>query len=207
MKPPFAERSHKEMKDVLMNPKAVGPEIHYYMIRGGKDKKNITVWERCTVGGEYIKSYGHYHVGDLSETYEILAGEGYVLLQRRREQVGSERVSRSEAHKRGNGLLEAALLDDEIVEFRAVKVKAGDKVFIPAGWGHLAINTGNTWLVTSDDSPVDFGEKKAVSMPGHADYAPFKKLHGAAYYVVEKSGKPEFIKNPNYKKVPEIKFE
>ncbi len=95
------------MKDVLMTPRADGPKVHYYMIRGGKDKKNITVWESGTVGGEYIKSYGHYHVGNLSETYEVLAGEGYVLLQRRREQVGSERVSLSEAHKRGNGLLES----------------------------------------------------------------------------------------------------
>ena len=37
------------------------------MIRGGTDKRNITVWEPGTVGGEYIKAYGHYHVGDLNE--------------------------------------------------------------------------------------------------------------------------------------------
>ena len=208
MKPPFAERSQKEMKDVLMNPKAVGPEIHYYMIRGGKDKKNITVWERGTVGGEYIKSYGHYHVGDLSETYEILAGEGYVLLQKRSERAVSSLVRKASTTRSETSSLTSLLpIDDEIEEFRAVKVKAGDKVFIPASYGHLAINTGNTWLVTSDDSPVDFGEKKAISMPGHADYTPFKKLHGAAYYVVEKNGSPVFVKNPYYKKVPEIKFE
>lgn len=178
MQSPFAERTHKEMRDVLMDPKADGPKVHYYMIRGGSVKKNITVWESGTVGGEYIKSYGHYHVDDLNETYEILAGEGYVIMQ-----------------KRGNA-------DDEIVEFRAIKVKAGDKVFIPSGYGHLAINTGSTWLVTRDDSPVDFGEKNAVRAPGHADYAPFKKMHGAAYYVVSKDGKTEFIKNPRYSKVP-----
>ena len=40
------------MKDVLMNPEANGPDIHYYMIRGGSEKKNITVWETGTVGGE-----------------------------------------------------------------------------------------------------------------------------------------------------------
>ena len=183
MKPPFAERTYKEMRDVLMNPKADGPKIHYYMIRGGSKKKNITVWESGTIGGEYIKSYGHYHVDDLSETYEILAGEGYVILQ-----------------KRGN-------TDDEIVEFRAIKAKVGDKIFIPSGYGHLAINTGTTWLVTSDDSPVDFGEKKAIANPSHADYSQFKKLHGAAYYCVEENGQPKFVKNPRYKKVPEIKFE
>ncbi len=206
MQLPLGERSHKEMKDVLMTPDAVGPKIHYYMIRGGKEKKNITVWESGTVGGEYIKSYGHYHVGDLSETYEILVGEGYILLQRRAMRNVSERVSPSEAHKRGN-ISQSEALDDEIVEFRAVKVKPGDKVFIPSGWGHLAVNTGNTWLVTRDDSPVNFEEKKPVTMPGHADYAPFKRLHGAAYYCVEENGSPKFVKNPHYKIVPEIKFE
>ena len=40
----YAGRTHKMMKDVLMNPEADGPEIHYYMIRGGSKRKNITVW-------------------------------------------------------------------------------------------------------------------------------------------------------------------
>jgi len=38
-------------------------------------------------------------------------------------------------------------------------------------------------------------------------YEPVKKFHGAAYYVVKgNSGNPEFIKNPNYKNVPDLKF-
>ena len=167
-----------------MNPNAEGPEIHYYMIRGGKDKRNITVWEHGTIDGEYVKSYGHYHVGKLDETYTILAGEGYVIMQTRKLDD------------------KGAPIDDEIESFKAVKVKAGDSVFIPSGAGHLAVNTGKTWLVTSDDSPVDFGEKNAVSMPGHADYEPFRRLRGAAYYVVEKNDKPEFVKNPRYKNPP-----
>ena len=69
---PYAARTHAKMKEVLMKPKASGPIIHYYMIRGGKNKKNITVWETGTVDGEYIKTYGHYHVGKLDETYWIL---------------------------------------------------------------------------------------------------------------------------------------
>lgn len=35
----YAARTHAEMKDVLMDPNAKGPEIHYYMIRGGKNQK------------------------------------------------------------------------------------------------------------------------------------------------------------------------
>ena len=80
---PFAERSHEKMKDVLYKPDSSGPEIHYYMIRGGSDKTNITVWESGTVSGEYIKAYGHYHIGNLEETYKVLQGEGIVILQER----------------------------------------------------------------------------------------------------------------------------
>ncbi|MBI2334868.1 cupin domain-containing protein [Candidatus Daviesbacteria bacterium] len=178
---PFAERTHEKMKEVLMHPDVTsGPEIHYYMIRGGKDKKNITVWETGTVGGEYIKTYGHYHVGKLDETYWILEGEGIVLLQKRKDEK-----------------------DDEIETFYAIPVKAGDSVFIPSGMGHLVVNTGKQWLVTSDDSPVNFEEADPVSLPGHADYEPVKRMHGFAYYCIEEDGKPTLVKNPNYKVIPE----
>lgn len=180
----FAERSHEKMKEVLMNPEASGPEVHYYMIRGGTDKKNITVWETGTVGNEYIKTYGHYHVGQLDETYWIVQGEGIVLLQTRKlDQSGNS-------------------IDDEIETFKAIKIKAGDHVFIPSGTGHLVANTGKTWLVTVDDSPVNFEEADPVSLPGHADYEPVKKMKGFAYYVVEENGQPKLVKNPLYKIVP-----
>lgn len=181
---PYAERHHEKMREVLMTPLEAGPEVHYYMIRGGSSKTNITVWEPGTIGDEYIKAYGHYHVGDLKEIYHVLQGEGIIILQERE----------IDAH--------GSPIDDEIKSFRAVGVKAGDKVHIPAHMGHLAINTGKIWFTTSDDSPVNFEEKDPVSLPGHADYEPFRKLKGAAYYVVEKDGKPSLVKNPNYKKVP-----
>lgn len=189
MKKPYAGRSHEEMKDVLMSPDASGPETHYHMIRGGDKKTNITVWETGVVDGEYIKTYGHYHVGELDETYTILQGEGIIIQQKRKIDSAGQPI------------------DDEIESFEAKKVKAGDKVFIPSGNGHLAVNIGSTWFVTSDDSPVNFEEKDPVGAPGHADYAPFKKLHGAAYYVIEKDGVPSLVKNPNYKTVPPTSIE
>lgn len=185
---PYAERTHQAMKEVLMNPQAPGPEIHYYMIRGGVDKKNITVWETGTVGGEYIKTYGHYHIGKLEEIYWIINGEGIVLLQEREiDSLGKP-------------------VNDKIKSFQAISVKSGDKVFIPSGIGHLIVNTGRTWLVTADDSPVNFNEVDPVSLPGHADYCPVKELHGFVYYVVEENGQPKLIKNPYYKIVPEAGF-
>ncbi len=186
---PFADRTHEKMKDVLMDAEAPGPEIHYYMIRGSSDKRNITVWETGTVGKEYIKTYGHYHMGDLKETYYVLNGEGIILLQTRR--------------KDGNG----KPIDNEIENFRAIRVKKGDSVFIPSGVGHVIANIGKTWLVTADDGPVNFEEVGPLNLSGHADYEPIKNLRGMAYYVVEENGRPALVKNSKYKSVPQAQIE
>ena len=112
------------MKEVLMNPESAGPAVHYYMIRGGKDKRNVTVLESGTVGGEYIKTYGHYHVGNLDETYWVEEGEGIVVLQKRKIDSNGKPI------------------DNEADSFQAITVKKGDSVFIPSGTGHLLVNTG-----------------------------------------------------------------
>ncbi|MCC2630293.1 MAG: hypothetical protein K0S38_102 [Candidatus Paceibacter sp.] len=183
---PYAERTHEAMKEVLMNPEAQGPEVHYYMIRGGSDKKNITTWETGTIGGEYIKAYGHYHVDDLKETYWIIEGQGILLLQmRKKDSFGN-------------------WIDDELEYVKAINVKAGDMYVIPPFAGHSMINTGNTWLVTSDDSPVYFDDNPAN--PKHADYAPMKKMRGFAYFAIEKNGNVEFVQNPTYKNIPPIEI-
>lgn len=184
----YASRSHEKMQEVLMDPAGTGPAIHYYMIRGGVDQKNITVWEPGCVSGEYIKTYGHYHVGDLDETYWIIFGEGVALLQK------------LAVDAQGN------MIADVVEEFKAVPVKTGDSVYMPAGYGHLVANTGTTYFVTADDSPVNFDEAHAVSMPGHADYEPVKKMQGFAYYVVEHEGKPALVRNKKYKEVKKEDF-
>lgn len=182
---PFAERSNDKMKEVLLHPEIAGPDIHYYMIRGGKEKTNITVWEAGKVGDEYIKTYGHYHVGNISETYSIIQGTGVLLLQKRKVDNNNNPI------------------DDEIESFTAMKVKAGDKIFIDPEVGHLIVNTGDIWLVTSDDSPVYPDDVDPVGLPGHADYKAVQKMGGFAYFVVEKDGVPTLVKNPKYKVVPE----
>ena len=181
---PYATRTQEEMKDVLMSPESVGPEIHYYMIRGGDSKKNITVCETGTVGGEYIKTYGHYHITDFKETYWLLEGEAILLMQARKKDQNGEYIN------------------DEIESFQALKIKAGDQITIPPFTGHLLVNIGKTWLTTSDDSPVNLGTDSA-SMPQHADYSAVKKMRGFAYYVIEQNGVPTLIKNSLYKSVPE----
>lgn len=170
------------MIDVLLDPSASGPKEHYYMIRGGSDMRNVTVMEVGTVGGEYIKTYGHYHIGDLDETYWFVYGEGVVLQQKLVEENGVPQP-------------------DRVEEFKATMVKPGDSAYMPPGYGHLILNTGKTYMVMIDDSPVDFGEKDAVALPGHADYEMVKKMHGFAYYVVEKDGQPALVKNKLYKEI------
>ena len=182
----YASRTNEKMQEVLMDPSVEGPAIHYHMVRGGSDQRNITIWEPGKVGEEYIKTYGHYHVGKLDETYWVLLGEGVVLVQKR--VIGPD----------GNPI------DDEIEQAYAVHVKPGDALFIPAGWGHLVANISKTFFVTADDSPVNFEEVDPVSLPGHADYEAVRKMQGFCYYIIEKEGKPALIKNEKYQKVPEI---
>ncbi|MFZ6035380.1 MAG: glucose-6-phosphate isomerase family protein [Patescibacteria group bacterium] len=180
----YASRSHEKMMEVLMDPTAKGPAIHYYMIRGGKDQKNITVWEPGTVGGEYIKTYGHYHVGHLDETYWFIYGQGVMMMQK--------------LETAGNG----EMIANKVTEFKAKKVKAGDSVFIPSGYGHLVANIGATYFATADDSPVSFEDKKdEASMPGHADYKKVQEMQGFAFYLIEKDGEPVFVRNKKYAEI------
>lgn len=180
----FAKRTHKAMIPVLMHPDAEGPETHYYMIRGGKEQRNVTIWEPGTVGNEYIKTFGHYHVGSLDETYWVVHGEGVLLMQKLKDAN-----------------------DPSVVDtFQAITVRAGDEHYIPAGHGHLVANTGHAYLVTIDNSPVDFTDREPASLPGHADYAPVEHMRGFAFYVIEHNSKPALTKNPRYKQVMNVDF-
>ncbi len=184
----YAARTKEKMMDVLMNPSPDSPDIHYHMVRGGSNQRNITIWEPGVIGGEYIKTHGHYHVGKLDETYWVIFGEGILLVQKRTTDAN------------GNPI------DDEIDKAYAVHVKAGDALFIPSEWGHLVANISKTYFVTADDSPVNFDDENPVSFPGHADYEAVKKMRGFCYYIVEKDGKPTLVKNKRYKKIPEIEI-
>lgn len=183
----FAQKTHEQMKDVLMSPNSVGPEIYYYMIRGGYDQKNITVWEPGTVGDEYVKSYGHYHIGDMEETYTILFGEAVVLLQKMSLDKGK-------------------IVPDEVLEFIARRVKVGDVVKIPKGFGHVVINIGKTFLVTADNTDVLFDDKIKPRYTGHTDYESVKAMQGFAYYVVSRKNQPTLVKNTNYSKIIKVDF-
>lgn len=182
----YAPRTHEKMKEVLMDPTAPGPAIHYYMIRGGVDQKNITVWEPGLVGGEYIKTYGHYHIGTLDETYWILYGEGIAVTQK------------LATNPDGTFILDA------VEEFTAKVVKQGESMYMALSYGHLFANIGSTYFVTADTSPVSFDNVDEASLPGHADYKQVQAMQGFAFYIVEYNGKPALKRNLKYKEIKKI---
>jgi glucose-6-phosphate isomerase len=65
-----------------------------------------------TIGHEYNMTHGHYHAGAGAELYMGLKGSGLLLLQSREGEL-------------------------KIIEF-----KEGTATYIPSGWGHRMVNTG-----------------------------------------------------------------
>jgi glucose-6-phosphate isomerase len=87
----------------------------YYIFRGLKEKNNlrydITIIPPQMLGKEFVKTKGHYHLGNFGELYKVLAGEGIFLMQKR-----------------------------DLSDAYFVKAKRGDFVKIPPNYGHTIIN-------------------------------------------------------------------
>lgn len=86
---------------------------------------DITVIPPNRVGGEYIKTYGHYHPVveenlSYTEIYEVMEGKATYLLQKR-EETG-------------------------ITDVVAVEASEGDKIIIPPNYGHVTINASKKVL-------------------------------------------------------------
>jgi oxalate decarboxylase/phosphoglucose isomerase-like protein (cupin superfamily) len=186
----YANKTFDQMKDVLMDPSAPAPSVFYHMIRGSDGSGNVTVLEPGTVGEEYIKTVGHYHMGNLNETYFIKNGQGVALLQKLAKD------------SEGNYLM------DVVEEFKAITFKEGDQIYMPGdGWGHVIINTGEKYLVTIDDTVVYFDETKKPQNGDYAEYEMVAKMHGFAFYVIDNGGTPALKKNLNYKEVRKHNFD
>ncbi|OGZ84519.1 MAG: hypothetical protein A2599_02470 [Candidatus Staskawiczbacteria bacterium RIFOXYD1_FULL_39_28] len=89
---------------------------------------------------------------------------------------------------------------EKIVDVYAVKAVKGESAIIPEGYGHITINPSKT----EDLKTGDWTSEKSKS-----DYSLFEKLQGACYYYILRpgSGQASWIKNENYKNVPELRFE
>lgn len=162
-----------EMREILYDKKwgktAPNTEL-YYVYRGLKNNKgvkyDITIIPPKLLGKEFVKTYGHYHSKKTREIYFVLEGKGIFLMQK------------------GKDVIEDAV---------AIEAKKGEKVSIPADFGHVTINPGKTTLIVAN-----WIEQKT----GHNYKLIFEKK-GACYYYT-KNG---WVKNKNYKKVPKLRFE
>jgi len=83
--------------------------------------------------------------------------------------------------------------EESVEDVYAVRAKKGESCIIPSFYGHVTINPATNDLKTSDWSSEDT----------KSDYSLFKKLNGACYYYTAEG----WIKNPNYKNIPDLRFE
>ncbi|MCR4398819.1 MAG: glucose-6-phosphate isomerase [Firmicutes bacterium] len=179
-------RRLEEMREVLYNQTARGPDELYYMYRGvflpehremaaaHRVRYDITVIRPGKIGGEYVKTAGHYHPsapgGEMAypEVYEVLHGRAHYLLQRPEGDPAS------------------------IADVIVVDAAPGDKVFIPPGYGHVTINPGEGPLVMTN----------CVASTFSSEYEQYRITRGAAYYEVESGNRGMFVPNDRYRLKP-----
>jgi glucose-6-phosphate isomerase len=86
-----------------------------------------TIISPGTVGSEFFMTKGHHHVRDSAELYLGMSGEGIMLMETR---------------------------DGDFAESMLVPSAS---VYVPPGWAHRTVNTGNTPLVFLAVYPGDAG--------------------------------------------------
>lgn len=118
----------------------------------------LTVLHPGQVGDEYYMTKGHFHVVmDTAEIYLGLEGEGCLLMQTNEGDV------------------------------QALKMERGTIAYVPPGWAHRTVNTGQVPFVFF------------AVWPGHAghDYGTIEE-HGFSKLMVERNHQPVLIPNPRH---------
>lgn len=133
------------------------------------------------LGVEYIKSHIYYSpngdsCGNASTIVEILHGSLTILLQRN--------INKAELEFQKG-------VEDGVVMF----AEKGDKIIIPKGYYYTFINTG--------EEPVIFS--RIYRNKGIVDYYSMQREQGLAYFCIRKNARCEFVKNPRYRVVPELR--
>ncbi len=158
-------RTRERMNAVLKNPNVESPDEFYYMYRNvhrkADEKKivennlryDITILPGFSVGGEFNKTFGHFHPKVLGtdtwypEVYEVLHGHAHYLLQN----------------------------DKEFLVFDA---RVGDKCLMIPGYAHITVNPSETetlvmanWVYPGFESNY-----KPIEQMGGGEY--FETHHG-----------------------------
>jgi glucose-6-phosphate isomerase len=129
-------RTAEYLGGVLANPGCISTGPVYYMyrdvVRSVNDRSwltqqqlrfDITVIPPREIGGEFIKTKGHYHPDDPSgtgypEIYEVIAGEAHYLIQ-----------------------------NQDCSDVVMIAANAGEIVVVPPGYGHVTINPDKTTVL------------------------------------------------------------
>ena len=169
-------RSLAEMKNVLLDPNAAGPDPVYQVLDVSRENSwvNETVISHGKYGTEFPKTFGHYHGTPVPEIYTEVQGEGILLLQKKYFENG-------------------VWVPERVSDVFLIRAKHGDKIVITSEYGHNWSNIGDKDLVLYDDWHS-----------GHqpSDYEMVQKLHGMAYYLTEVNGETKPVANSNYKDLP-----
>jgi glucose-6-phosphate isomerase len=189
---PSRVRKLEEMRDVLLNQNFLNSknkdDILYYMFRAAGEEKNraafqtnnllheVTVMNNYDLGGEFNKTFGHYHPickNNLSypEIYEVIYGEVLYIMQKK--------------------------CDDGHYDVKLVHAKAGDKVIMEPNYGHISVNIGKTLLIELDmrvNFEADYQSIKDVH--GGAVYVTDKKN-----VIINQNYKNVSITHTNAKKI------
>lgn len=86
--------------------------------------------------------------------------------------------------------------DNKVEDVYAVKAKAGETIIIPSYYGHITINPGKKELKIAN----------WISEKSKSDYSFIAKNHGACYFALKNGRKIKWVKNKNYKNIPDLRF-
>ncbi|HIH23282.1 TPA: glucose-6-phosphate isomerase [Candidatus Micrarchaeota archaeon] len=160
---PSSVRKLGQMQEVLMQhvePKSEEDFNTYWMYRkvffSHNIRFDITLLPARMLGGEYMKTYGHYHPKAQDESglgypeiYQVLKGKAIFVLQEKNKD-GSVNVTVQDANE-------------------------GDIVMMPPGNGHVTVNNGMENLILSNLVYDNF----------ESEYEDYKLYRGAAFYATE----------------------
>jgi glucose-6-phosphate isomerase len=188
------QRRFGDLRAVVAVPDAVDAianAIAYYTYRGVRLQDetglaanglryDVTVTLPGAIGGEHIKTAGHYHAlhtGGVSwaEIYDVLAGEAaFVLQQADGDPSGDPAVTRGVVIVAG----------------------PGDRLVIPPDFGHVTVNIGTTPLVVAD----------LVATASNNHYQGYAARQGGAVRIIAVPGEDDAFEaewNPAYPEVDE----
>ena len=191
---PSSIRLLEEMKDLVYDQEwlkkaNLKTELYYVwrdMAENEQDKEKIsqnglgydlTQFAPLTLGKECNKTFGHTH--SLVPGANLAYPEIYEVLEGQVQ------------------FLFQKFNNDQIEDIFTVNCQAGDKFIVQPGYAHFSISPTNqktlmaNWEATASQH----------------DYKEIERLKGAGYYALKSEKGIEWIKNPNYSSLPELRTE